>query len=291
MKITNKTGNDFSIFESVVTDAYSILNYRANLAEIIISTEKNYGDIIAEIDENESYTNTADYTGFGKTIFDRSTKLNTVIIREEIIHSLIKKPISSLDEIKFKNQNIQFSHYLVLHELGHCIDNVDRNIHLLSVYPNSFFKVRKILNFYFLNATCEYNAEKLPKHYLSDEYIQLEITNLETSYEIMMKDFNQYKILYKNDLRNLAFSILNSFALFFIQYSRYLSLTNGTAFSNEYLDFSQKYFAVSPKNRNFDREFSNSYLSEILFRDILINLERYGFRIVELEGETDALYY
>ncbi len=287
MEIINYTENNYSNFQDYIFKFLSDITEETLIDKFYICPNNKFGEIIKQINPDESFTNSNGYLGVGKTIYNFKKNNNIVIIREGIIKyiNFISRNLNNINEIKDLNDYFQHSYYALFHEIGHCIDNIKRKI-ISEKAPiiNNDFKIKVILNYFYKYITCEYFAETFVRNKLSELFIKKLFLNLETDYNTMINNFKNFKIKYKNDIRNLKISILKEYYIFCTQFFKYLSLSNTNNLLNEYLLYSSNYFKFNENYiYDFDKELFNINLPEWLYNDLIFNLTKYGYTFNENE--------
>jgi len=113
---------------------------------ILIASESRYGESITALEPGAAFTQSSEYTGFGKTIPRRADGVtrSSIVLREELVKSTsIQRGKSVPPFVR------EMCRYVMAHELGHALDNTKRTW-VKTVLPrvDEQFSLRKVADYY-----------------------------------------------------------------------------------------------------------------------------------------------
>lgn len=206
----------------------------ASFRKIAIADQFNYGSAIQELDPEGHFTQSDVYTGVGKTIYciDDGNKLNSIVFRTEIIENLLLT-MSVSDQEDNWPEIIQFYKYIVCHELGHCIDHLNRTQvrKPTTVDSNGLFKISRVANYYFdilmgEFAACYFSAKAMHK-----SAFNIENSNTVDSITKLLSNAKELTLNFdgNNDkLFKIAFDASGAIWTILIQYSKIIGSQLGS---------------------------------------------------------------
>jgi hypothetical protein len=214
-----------------ICDLCSKLNYsHENIYKIIFTDENNYGKEIKNIDPEESYTDTTEVKGFGKTFYIQNINKNVIIMRSEIYHGLIQ----IINANAFDKIEIQLIIMCILHEIGHCINHSKQRGDIKSI-TNRMLKIDELPKYYFDIIIDEYNANRNIVKLVNKEWV--------------LYDLNHYL----DEFNSLSQNMLNFQDIIFVQniwyfFKRFMDIG---VFLLDY-EFSEYFELLSGLNLPFD---------------------------------------
>jgi hypothetical protein len=156
-----------------ICDLCSKLNYSHEyIYKVIFADENNYGNEIKKIDQDEDYTDIPEGKGFGKTIYIQSMDKSVIIIRSEIFQILIQ----IVNENTFDKLELQIYVFLILHEIGHCINHSKQKSSLNSI-TNRTLKINEVPKYYFDIIIDEYIANRNIVGLIKKEWVLYELNH------------------------------------------------------------------------------------------------------------------
>jgi hypothetical protein len=156
-----------------ICDLCSKLNYSHEyIYKIIFADENNYGNEIKKIDPDEDYTDTSEGKGFGKTIYIQNMNKSVIIMRSEIYQGLIQ----IINYNVLEKLEIQFIIFIILHEIGHCINHSKQKSSIKSI-TNRMLKIYEVPKYYFEIIIDEYNANKNIVELIKKEWVLYDLNH------------------------------------------------------------------------------------------------------------------
>jgi len=190
------------------------------IEEIIFADENIYGEVIRNINPEEGYTDTPEGKGFGKTIYLKEKNKNIIILRSEYFQ-LIVHILSG--ELQNENPVYELTLFTLLHEIGHCISNINEYI---EIHKKKTLGINEIPLYYFTIIYDEYTANKNILMCVKKDWVLYE---LENSYLSTLNELNK-KILSFRDIefvQNIWFYIK-----FFLDIGYFLTYIDESEYTN-----------------------------------------------------------
>lgn len=291
MEIINLTKKLVPLFDKFFTLFCESIRAELEIDFCYICTNENYVTTILNIEPDDSVTENDNYKGYGKAI-SKDGK-NYIFIREPIACVINQHNCTDVQNISLQDDIVQLAYSIIFHEVGHCIDNKKRNLIGIEKYTeNNRFKVKNILDYFYRSFTCEYNANKFAKKFLSNECIKKQCENIETDYINLKNELDRIKHTFTaTQLYEISISVLNSFKIFFSQFVSYLSLSNKENLLEEFVKKNGCYFSITFDINKMDEYFNQDIMPMEVFSCCLKNLMNYGYKFVVMNDSNDAVYF
>lgn len=243
-----------------------------NISIVGIAFSETYGEAITDLFGNSGYTNNDGYVGVGKshTSFIDNVPLHTVLfhgcIFEMILSGINDSGSSNVFDWK---PELQFGHFIIAHELGHCRNN--ELYHWPATQPLQFprgFDLDEVHKYYFNILVEEIGACLHADRFYSKELLLYTFDN-DCKYLANHKlEYETEKSQHRDDQIFRVACIGSSLIwLYLIQFSKIIVGKLGTSFESESLNC---FFAdlpsmefLHPQITNTVSSFSSTYPNEV----------------------------
>ena len=240
-----------SVHELIASIASDFSLSLDSIEKIFISDKQQYGEVLRMIDPIASYTNQGQVVGVGKTISrisEERTIAHTLAFQDFVIDKALAgwKSGKHYDSFLLDQQQC---FYVIVHEIGHCLDNEKRkDLYTPPLLGNTgCFRIKEIGDYYYSILKSEFSACALTAKYMTSELLQTEIDNFIANVSDTLFQINLSKESYKNsgqgsELRDLAYQVVGGSWFILIQYSKIIgySVENQTTIENIFSEMRTK---------------------------------------------------
>lgn len=231
IKGSKKESEEASVFADLIKQIIllccNIINISPELIDnIIVTDEENYGIAIDSLKSGEKYTKTDISLGVAKTIsknVNNEKTVSSIVFRFEYFQQIIEAYDLSKNINEWK-LNDRYAIYLILHELGHCIDNnLRKSCDYVSLAGNNGFEIQQVAKYYYNILLSEFAAcAHAAKSMTADLYLH-ELHGTQSSIFDLLENINNEKKLYDGDMKklsHLAFFASGGFWFILVQYAK-----------------------------------------------------------------------